>query len=267
MKKMRLHEKYATIPPIIQAFIQGSVVDEIEIGCSNSHVYQLQKDGQCVYLKTLAVSETATFAHDVQILQWLQGRLPAPDVLAYTQDSAFEYLILSEIVGQNCVEAMETLDYNAIVTLLATGLRTIHALDIADCPFDERIEAKLENARHNVVYNLVDEDDFDLEHRDMVTSRAILHKLESTRPVEDGLVFAHGDYCLPNIIIQNGLVSGFIDLDRAGISDKYNDLAIASRSIRDNLGQQYVPLFFAAYGLEQVDEEKIAYYRLMDELF
>ncbi|HFC12940.1 MAG TPA: aminoglycoside 3'-phosphotransferase, partial [Anaerolineae bacterium] len=30
---------------------------------------------------------------------------------------------------------------------------------------------------------------------------------------------------------------------------------------------QYVPLFFAAYGLEQVDEEKIAYYRLMDELF
>lgn len=265
--KMMLYEKYATIPAVIRPFLQGSMVKEVEIGRSNAHVYQLQKDGQCVYLKTLAVSEMATFARDVQILRWLQGRLPVPEVLAYTQAADYEYLILAEIAGQNCVEAMNTLDHGEIVTLLATGLRTIHALDIADCPFDERIDAKLENARYNVAHHLVDVDDFDLEHRGMVTGRAVLHRLESVRPTEDDLVFAHGDYCLPNIILQNGAVNGFIDLDRAGISDKYNDLAIASRSIRDNLGARYVSRFFAAYGLPQVDEEKIAYYRLMDELF
>lgn len=91
--------------------------------------------------------------------------------------------------------------------------------------------------------------------------------LEERRPDEQELVFTHGDYYLPNILLQGKRISGFIDLDRAGIADRYNDLAIASRSIAYNLGADYEQCFFLAYGIENVDEEKIEYYRMMDELF
>ena len=200
-------------------------------------------------------------------MRWLQGKLPVPEVIEFVKDARNEYLVLSEIPGENCVEAMEALDYDRITFLLAQGLRTIHSLDIQVCPFDERIEAKLDNARFNVNNNLVDEDDFDKERRGIATGMEILHALEDHPPPEDALVFTHGDYCLPNVLVKQNKISGFVDLDRAGISDRYNDLAIASRSIRDNLGERYERFFFEYYGVTRVDERKISYYRLMDELF
>ncbi len=264
---MNSYDQYTDFPPSIRKMLHGSAIIEIGIGRSNAQVYRVSQNGQHVYLKTHPVTSHFTFAHEVEILQWLQGKLPVPTVLEYGRGREQEYLVLSEIRGQNCVDAMEVLGSRKIVKLLATGLRMIHAVDISDCPFDERVEAKLERARYNVEHDLVDENDFDMERRGKVTAREILQILESTRPPEDDLVFTHGDYCLPNVIVRDGKIEGFIDMDRAGVSDRYNDLAIASRSIRDNLGKRYESLFFEYYGVKQVDREKIAYYRLMDELF
>ncbi len=240
---------------------------EVNIGCSDSRVYKVINEDYELYLKTLAISKCFSFAHEVQILQWLQKKLPVPEVIEYAKDSEYEYLLLSEISGDNSVEAMEKLKHKEIVFLLATGLRTIHSLDISTCPFDEGIDEKLKNAQYNVDNNLVDEDDFDEGRRGITTSSEILNCLHNTRPPENSLVFSHGDYCLPNILIQQNKVNGFIDLDRAGISDRYNDLAIASRSIQYNLGDDYEKLFFEYYGLDHVNQAKIEYYRLMDELF
>lgn len=264
---MNFNNAYADASPSIRKMLRGGAVTEIDIGRSNSQVYRVLQNGQYVYLKVQQANEHPTFAHEVELLQWLQTRLPVPKVLEYERGREREYLVLSEVAGQNCVEAMEMVEYSQIVYLLATGLRMIHAVEIDDCPFDERIEAKLKKARYNVEHDLVDEDDFDAERRGKVTAREVLQKLESTCPPEDDLVFVHGDYCLPNVIVREGKISGFIDLDRAGVSDRYNDLAIASRSIRDNLGKEYERLFFEYYGVDRVDREKIAYHRLMDELF
>lgn len=206
------------------------------------------------------------FAHEVSILHWLAEQLPVPHVQNYTTDMLYEYLVLSEVAGENGVDAMARLDRDRLVTLLAQGLRQIHQLNIAHCPFNERIEAKLARAQYRVHHALVDEDDFDDERRGM-TAQAVYTALRDHQTAEDDLVFTHGDYCLPNILLQGERVSGFIDLDRAGISDRYNDLAIASRSIVYNLGPEYEQQFFRSYGIEHVDDEKIQYYRMMDELF
>ncbi|MEL6846496.1 MAG: APH(3') family aminoglycoside O-phosphotransferase [Bacteroidota bacterium] len=192
-------------------------------------------------------------------------RLSVPRVQSYLIDKEYEYLLISEVPGENCVDAISHLDSARLVELLALGLRQIHQVNIADCPFNERIEAKLKRARYRVEQALVDEADFDEERLGM-TAQEVYSFLEENRPLEQDLVFTHGDYCLPNILIQGESISGFIDLDRAGVSDRYNDLAIASRSIARNLGTAYERLFFAAYGVENVDNQKIQYYRAMDEL-
>jgi aminoglycoside phosphotransferase len=57
------------------------------------------------------------------------------------------------------------------------------------------------------------------------------------------------------------------DWGRAGIADRYQDIALAIRSIGYNFGNAYVQAFLDAYGLTAVDEAKVHYYQLMDEFF
>lgn len=266
MTTIRLPMQSAHAPDAIQPFLSAGSVTEIHIGCSATRVYRIQELDRTVYLKTHPLSPHFSFAHEVSVLLWLMGKLPVPAVCAYATDAMYEYLVLSEVPGENGVDAMERLESDRLVALLAGGLRQIHALDIAQCPFDERITAKLRRAHYRVQHALVDEDDFDDERLGM-TGKEVYEALQRNMPPENDVVFTHGDYCLPNILLQGERISGFIDLDRAGISDRYNDLAIASRSIGYNLGPEYEQRFFEYYGIDPVDAGKIQYYRMMDELF
>ncbi len=43
-----------------------------------------------------------------------------------------------------------------------------------------------------------------------------------------------GAYCLPNIFMKDNKVSGYIDLGRGGLADKYQDIALCYRSLLHN---------------------------------
>ena len=262
-----LNDRFSDAPESIRQLLAGSELAAVEIGCSKSDVFRVSRAGRALYLKIQSAGAVPSFEHEAAILDWLRGRLPVPEAIEFFSGKENEYLLMTEVPGLNCVDAMASTDHSQITMLLAEGLRMLHAVEISACPFDERITVKLKNARYNVEHGLVDEDNFDPERLAVMTAAKILDRLESASPTETDLVFNHGDYSLPNIILQGGEVSGFIDLSRAGVADRYNDLAIASRSIRYNLGERYERLFFEAYGLDQVDAEKISYYRMMDELF
>jgi len=97
--------------------------------------------------------------------------------------------------------------------------------------------------------------------------------LEAHQPEED-LVLSHGDYCLPNIFGNKNQLSGFIDIGRMGIADRWQDIALCYRSLRDNMNGSYggkvydfnPNLLFEALKIEK-NEEKLNYYLLLDELF
>jgi kanamycin kinase len=80
-------------------------------------------------------------------------------------------------------------------------------------------------------------------------------------------VLIHGDYCFPNVVVKDWSLSGFIDLGRCGVADRYHDLAQVARSVRRNLGERWVAPFLAAYGMDEPDGAKLRYYQLLDELF
>ena len=94
------------------------------------------------------------------------------------------------------------------------------------------------------------------------------------RPQEEP-VLSHGDFCLPNIFFSKNKVSGFIDLGKMCVADKYQDIALCYRSLTNNLDGGYggkvrkkhdVNKFFNKLGIVP-DWDKIRYYILLDELF
>ena len=262
-----MRELLSKFPDRIKKLICDGDFSEVHIGESSSQVFKVstRRKGN-LFLKVNPIAEHCFLLHEARILEWLHGKLRVPEVVAYVKDETKEYVVLTEMLGINCVEAMDVLGHTEIVALLAAGLREIHQIDISGCPFDESLETKLLNARYNLDHGLVDESDFD-EERQGKTGQEIMASLCRLRPTDEDHVFSHGDYCLPNVILRNNCISGYIDLGRAGISDRYNDLAIASRSIYDNLGEGCEAQFFKEYGVNSVDEDKIEYYRMMDEMF
>ena len=102
----------------------------------------------------------------------------------------------------------------------------------------------------------------------------LLNWLVDNKPKKE-LVLSHGDFCLPNIFINNDKISGFIDLGRIGIGDKWNDIALCYRSLKWNAQGRYggngypkltPDMLFDALEIEP-NFEKIEYYTLLDELF
>lgn len=150
-------------------------------------------------------------------------------------------------------------------------------VDIADCPGIINLDKKLEMARYNVEHNLVDMDNVrsDTFGKDgFENPKALLEWLIENRPEEE-LVLSHGDLCLPNIFFKDNEVSGFIDLGKICVADRYQDIAICYRSLINNFKGIYggearegldTDKFFEKLGVEP-DWEKIRYYILLDELF
>ena len=254
----------STIPEELSDLLGKEAWQMVTIGCSGTYVFHIGE----TYLKINPVSAVDRLSDERERIEWLQGRLPVPCVLYYGADATYEYLLLSAVSGIMACEQSLCNDVPKVVRLLAQGLRMIHSIPIHDCPFDRSLPAAMALARQRVEAGLVDESDFDAERAGKHASDLYDELLKQCPETED-LVFTHGDYCLPNILFdwQHNTISGFIDLARAGIADRYHDLALAARSLAFNFDARWIPLLFQEYGITEPDEDKVRYYKLFDEFF
>jgi aminoglycoside phosphotransferase len=71
------------------------------------------------------------------------------------------------------------------------------------------------------------------------------------------------------VIARDGAVAGVIDLGRAGVSDRYQDISLFLRSFRFNAAAEIdvERPFCDAYGINSIDRAKLNFYRKLDELF
>ncbi len=192
-------------------------------------------------------------------------------MIAYANEEEQSALLLSAIPGVMACDPAYVNDLPALAWRLGEGLRLIHDIPIASCPLDQRLDVKLAEARRRVEVGLIDVDDFDADRLGRAADD-LLREALATRPADEDLVFTHGDYCLPNVFLSQAdpyaaKISGFVDWGRAGVSDRYQDLGLATRSMEYNFGPGWEGALWQAYGLAEVDRAKVAYYRLLDEFF
>ena len=257
-------------PPEIAAHTKGKDFNIDSTGLSGSTVAIFDD----VVLKSEQVCEESE--NHLAMLRWLDGKIPAPRILESLVREGFRWTLMTRISGEmSCADAYRT-DPHRLVRVLASALKSLWDIDSSDCPVDQSPAAKLARARKIVEAGAVDMDLVDPEtfgENGFSSPTALLQWLQENAP-DCEPVLTHGDFCLPNVFLENWEFSGFLDLGRSGAGDKWTDIAILWRSLRDNFGGHYGEAvagfhpdeLFDALGMEK-DEEKLRYYLLMDELF
>ena len=257
----------ARLPAAVRPTVEGCTWFDSSGGYSQTRTIRLELPGQpSRFLKVAPESHWRELRSEKDRLEWLWGKLPVPEVLSFEEERGKEFLLLSEIPGSDAASLPNGGSSADVVRLLATGLRMVHEVSIDRCPFDMSLQGEIERVRFNVANGLVDEADLESQHHGK-TAEDLLQEVLSTRPADEDLVFTHGDYCLPNILIDGNEIAGFVDWSRAGVADRYKDIALVIRSLRWNLDEHLEKDFFDAYGISDPDEAKIEYYILLDEFW
>jgi len=230
-------------------------------------VFRLEAAGRpTLFLKLEPTGPFAEIPAEEARLRWLAAMgIRCPDVRRMETCADRNWLVMTALRGTNCA-SLGPHCAEIIVSSAANALRQLHAVDVHACPFDRRLTTCIAHARTRALAGAVDETDFDDEYLGM-TALDLFEKMIASQPKSEDLVVTHGDACLPNMILDGEDFSGFIDCARLGVADRYQDLALAARSIACNLGAQWVQPFFLRYGVSEPEPSKLAFYRMLDEFF
>lgn len=257
-----------TIPPDLPESLsplRNYVWHRIDIGQSAASVWRIAlAEGTMAFLKTETLHPLAEVPGEIERLSWLTGMgFKSPRVIEVAQSDDRVWLLMSAVRGRDLTHLVDR--PADLVAACAQGLKRLHALDPAQCPFDHGIDARLAEAEQRLAAGLIDDSEFDLQRRNW-TGRQLLDWLHANRPPEGEPIVTHGYATLLNLMAEDGRFSGIVDCGRLGRADPWQDLALACRSITSTIGQQHVPPFLAAYGADW-DEAKYRYYCTLDEMF
>lgn len=258
-------------PDKIKELIGGKAYTIDDIGMSGNQV--LIFEGMVLKIE----DDLPSVAEQVQMMQWLSGKVPVPEVLAHEVSDGKSYLLMSKICGKMSCDIYYLEHPHVLLEALACGLKMLWEVDIKECPRTRDLDMELAEARMRVEHGLIDLEDVEpttFGEGGFENPEHLLNWLERNRPTVEP-VLSHGDYCLPNIFLENGQVMGFIDLGKTGIGDKWRDIALCYRSLKHNFDGTYggkvyedfnPDMLFEKLGIEP-DWDKLNYYILLDELF
>jgi aminoglycoside 3'-phosphotransferase I len=239
------------------------------IGESEGSVYRLHgKPGApMLYLKHGHDAVADAIVDEMVRLRWLAKYISVPTIRYFTYAKEEAWLLMTALPGATAYQVLEArqTDRLAIVDALAGFLRRIHAIPVSECPFNSDHTFRLGLARQRIDAGLVDEGDFDAE-REGWTAQQVWQSLVERQPLASDPVVTHGDFSLDNLLICDGVVAGCIDTGRAGIADRYQDLAIVWNCLGE-FGSALQDRLLMTYGLTEVDDSKLQFHLMLDELF
>lgn len=255
-----------TLPENILKYIKNKKYKTDHIGMSKSSIYIFDD-------YVLKIENNTSHTHDsINILKWLKGKIPVPKIIYHEIYNNKSYLLMSKIEGKMSCDDYYLENSDKLLKLISEAFKLIWNIDISDCPINKDIDTKLKEARYRVENNIINKEDF--HNEEFKTPEHLLLWLETNKPDFEP-VFSHGDFCLPNIFLEGDKISGFVDLGDAGVSDKWYDIALCYKSLKNNFngtygGKIYTNFdpnsLFKVLGIEP-NLEKIRYFLLLDELF
>ena len=181
-----------------------------------------------------------------------QKGLTAP-VLAYFTENDRDWLLTERVPGEDATHARYLEQPRRLAALSGELLRRLHDMDGSDCPVSDRMTDYFALAEKNYLSG-----QYDLSYGDFATAEEAWGVLCEGKAFLTGDTLLHGDYCLPNFLLDDWHFSGFIDLGNGGVGDRHVDIFWGIWTLEYNLKtNRYRDIFIDAYGRDRVNEDAL----------
>lgn len=209
-------------------------------------------------------------------LHWLtRQNVPCPEVVDAGEVDGEAFLVTRQAPGRPAAADWPRRQRMPVVDAYADFARQLHRLPVEDCPFDRTLKQTVPAAQERAALGEIDAAELDSSRRGWSSTQLIVELVTAARRVRrEEPTVCHGDYCLPNVLVdpENLTVTALLDVGRLGVADRYADLALATRSLADSrlnpqYGKAYADRFWHRYGETPVDGDRVELYRMLDEFF
>jgi len=247
MKRTIINEKIDNVPNEYKSFFVNARI--YDSSCSpEARVYFIDKDNG-YYLKK---SAKGTLKTEAKLTSYFHSKGLGTEVLSYIS-SEYDWLLTSKVNGEDCTHIDYISDPKRLCDTIASELRKLHETDFTGCPVQNRNDSYLSLAEENYVTGNYDRSAFpdSFGYRSADEAYAVL---QSGKHLFKSDVLLHGDYCLPNIMLDNWKLTSFIDLGNGGVGDRHIDLFWGTWTLWFNLKtNKYYDRFLDAYGRDKVN--------------
>lgn len=246
MKRTLITPVMEDFPEVFQPLLRGCAVYD-NSGCSGAKTFFLDRDGG-LYLKT---APAGSLRREAEMTRFFHSKGLGPEVAGY-ESLEEDWLLTVRIPGEDCTHARYLEDPMRLSALLGERLRQLHELDGSGCPGWDKIDLYLDTARKNYEAGNCYLPSFPAA----ANAEEAWKFVETHAPLLDTTTLIHGDYCLPNIMLEDWQFSGFIDVGFGGLGDRHIDLHWGAWSLGFNLGTDaYRDRFLDAYGRDKINED------------
>ncbi|MGK5497495.1 APH(3'') family aminoglycoside O-phosphotransferase [Streptomyces sp. URMC 125] len=228
------------------------------------------------YAKCVPAADAAALEAERDRAVWLSGQgVPGPRVLDWRSGDAGACLVTGAVSGVPA-DRVPAGDLRAAWGRIADAVRRLHEVPVPECPFRRDLDTMVAVAHDVVARDAVNPEFLPIEQQ-RTPAAELLARLTRQVPRRReqeaaDTVVCHGDLCLPNIILdpQTLDVSGFIDLGRLGLADRYADLALLLANARETWPDEERAraadaAFAERYGIA-LDRERLRFYLHLDPL-
>jgi kanamycin kinase len=225
----------------------------LDSSCSaNARVIFLDREGG-MYLKS---ARAGSLKQEAEMDAYFASLGLGPEVLAYSSLEQ-DWLLTRAVKGEDCLYPDYLADPNRLAEIMAQMLCDLHSRNHSLCPVQNHTERYLTRATENYRGGHYDAALFpdNWGYASAEDARAVI---EANAKYLKTDTLLHGDYCLPNILLDNWKPSGFIDVGGGGVGDKHVDLFWGAWTLNFNLKtDKYCQRFLDAYGRTKFEPEML----------
>ncbi len=246
-KPIVLHPE--TIPEEFWPLMEGAKI--YDSSCSDrARVYYIEKDGG-FYLKG---SPAGSLQREAVMTEFFHSKGLGAEVLGYLSREQ-DWLLTRRIPGEDCIWPRYLEDPKRLSQRIGELLRSLHEVDPAGCPVQDRTKEYLSAAERGYREKAYAAEHFP-DNWGYTTPEAAWRDVETYGPYLKNDTLLHGDYCLPNIMLDDWKFTGFIDMDSGGVGDRHLDLFWGAWSLGFNLKTDaWRGRFLDAYGRDKIEPE------------
>ncbi len=252
MKRLRISPELSAFPPEFLPLLTNA--DVYDNSCSRSaRVYFIDRaDGY--YLKS---APSGQLAREATMTAYFYRQGLGAEVLLYLPSAERDWLLTRRLPGEDATHARYIGDPARLAVLIGERLRALHERKPIECPGADYLKEYLALSERHYQTGAYDTSHFP-DNFGYRSAAEAWNMLEKGKVLLCADTLIHGDYCLPNILLDDWHFSGFIDLGRSGIADRHIDLFWGIWSLSFNLGTyDYADRFLDAYGRDAVEPEKL----------